>query len=570
MLDLRIFRSFHARYYEDDILYGPKAYPDAYFAQLVEHGFNAVWMRGILRDLAATDIFPTLGTEIAAHQDALATVVERAKRQGVQVILYLNEPLCLPRDNPFWAEHPEVRGEPGHSGMDEWPETYAFCTSTPEMRAWLYQVTHNLFRDVPDLGGWFAITAGEHHTHCYSYIFDVPGGRLECPRCTNRSATDVATEVITAMHHGTKAASPSAHTIAWNWAWTVYEPDPQPSLLAGLPKDLTLLLDWERGGYRTMPNGKQNFVDEYSLMYVGPSERFRMLHEAAQQHGLSVMAKLQVGTTHELSTIPNLPLIDHLYEKLVSAEQLGLTGFLATWNFGNDFSLNTAAIGRFVRKPERPSPQVFVAKLAEEYFGIPNGDGVARAVAQFSQAMEYYPFDVPLIYFGPANYAAAYPLTLEPLTGTPMGWSWMMYERGDTAPTSEQFTLEEVIDLLANLIAEWDKGFTLYVDALAGSTNAHTTTELRVAQAISHMYRSTMNVYKTYLLRRDRPADMEAQYRPILEDEIANLEALLPLTEADSRIGFHAECQGQMVSPELIRVKLDDLRGQLAALVITA
>ena len=79
------------------------------------------------------------------------------------------------------------------------------------------------------------------------------------------------------------------------------------------------------------------------------------------------------------------------------------------------------------------------------------------------------------------------------------------------------------------------------------------------------MYRSTMNVYKTYILRRDRPADMEAQYRLILEDEIANLEALLPLTEADPRIGFHAECQGQMISPELIRVKLDDLRRQHTA-----
>ena len=123
---------------------------------------------------------------------------------------------------------------------------------------------------------------------------------------------------------------------------------------------------------------------------------------------------------------------------------------------------------------------------------------------------------------------------------------------------------------MASLVAEWEKGVALYADALAGSTNAHATTELRVAQAIGHMFRSTMNVYKTYVLRKDRPADMEAQYRPILEDEIANLEALLPLAEADPRIGFHAECQGEMVSPKLIREKLDDMRRQLAALAITA
>ena len=42
VLGLRIFRSFHAKYYEDDILHGPTAYPESYFPELVENGFNAV------------------------------------------------------------------------------------------------------------------------------------------------------------------------------------------------------------------------------------------------------------------------------------------------------------------------------------------------------------------------------------------------------------------------------------------------------------------------------------------------------------------------------------------------
>ena len=61
MLDLRIFRSFHAKYYEDDILHGPTGVSGCVFRQLVEHGFNAVWLRGILRDLATTDVFPDAG-----------------------------------------------------------------------------------------------------------------------------------------------------------------------------------------------------------------------------------------------------------------------------------------------------------------------------------------------------------------------------------------------------------------------------------------------------------------------------------------------------------------------------
>ncbi len=570
-LDLRIFRSFHAKYYEDDILKGPEAYPDAYFAQLVAHGFNAVWIRGILRDLATTDVFPTLGTDVAAHQDALALVVERARRYGVQVLLYLNEPLCLPREHPFWQQHPEVRGVAGESGMDEWPETYAFCTSTPEVQAWLHQVTRNLFTAVPDLGGWFLISASEHHTSCYSHIWDVPGGqRPECPRCAVRPASDVVAELITSLHDGTRAASAAAATIAWNWGWTQYEPDPQPSLVSQLPKDVIVLIDWERGGHRMLPTGKQNFVDEYSLGYIGPSERFLKLHDEAKRHGLPVMAKLQVGTTHELATVPNLPLVDHLYEKLLGVERLGLHGMLATWNFGNSFSLNTAAIGRFVHNPERPSPQDFVARLAEGYLGVTDGDAVARAVAQFSAAMAWYPFDMSLLYWWPGNYALSYPLTLAPLTGKSMGWTWMMHERGDDLTASaSQFTIPEIIELLAGLVAEWEKGVALYAQALVAGTDSHAETELGVATVIGCAFRSASNIYKTYVLRRDRPADMRAQYRAILDDEIANLERALPYIKADPRLGFHAECQGQMFSAEDVTEKLTSLRVQRDELSIT-
>ena len=186
MLSLRIFRSPQANYYSDDILTGPAAYPEAYFARLVQNGFNAVWLRGILRDLAPSMVFPELEHDVARHQDALGLVVERAKAYGVSVLLYLNEPLCLPRAHPFWAEYPEVCGDSGSSGMDEWPETYALCTSTAQVRAWLREVTANLFRTLPELAGWFLISASEHHTHCYSHCF---GSQMpSCPRLRGTAA----------------------------------------------------------------------------------------------------------------------------------------------------------------------------------------------------------------------------------------------------------------------------------------------------------------------------------------------------------------------------------------------
>ncbi|HOF89958.1 MAG TPA: hypothetical protein PLZ36_17920, partial [Armatimonadota bacterium] len=268
-------------------------------------------------------------------------------------------------------------------------------------------------------------------------------------------------------------------------------------------------------------------------------------------------------TTHELATVPNLPLIDHLYAKLRGVEELGLRGMLATWNFGNSFSLNTAAVGRFIARPERPTPAEFVARLAEEYLGVADGAGVADAVAHFSAAFAWFPFDMSLLYWWPGNYALAYPLTLEPLTGASMGWTWMMHERGDDLTQSAvQFTLPEIVELLTGLVAEWDNGLARYREALAGSARPTAQLELGTVTVIGCAYRSTLHIYKTYLLRRDRPEDRVAQYRAILDDEIANLTLALPWIEADPRLGFHAECQGWMFSAESVREKLASLRVQ--------
>ncbi len=563
-MDLRIFRSFKAKYYEDDILAGPGAYPEEYFAKLADHGFNAVWLRGILRNLAAADALPTLARDVPAHQDALGTVVDRATRHGVKVLLYLNEPLCLPADDPFWREHPETIGAYGDSGMDEWWATHALCTSVPAVQQWLRQAARQLFADIPQLGGWFLISASEHLTHCYSHRgWKTRDGRNEdCPRCSQRHPSDVAAEVITLLRDGTRQASPAARCIAWNWSWTMYEQDPQDRLLDALPKDVTLLLDFERGGHRVMPGGKRIFIDEYSLSYVGPSERFMAGYHAARKRGLDVMAKLQIGTTHELATVPNLPLVNHVYEKLLAAQRLGLAGIVGTWNFGNALSLNTAAVGEFVRNRDNGGrPGDFVKRLAASYFPGADAAAVAAAIDLFCAAMEYFPFDMSMLYYGPANYALAYPLTLNPLTGKSMGWSWMMHERGDDLSASlGQFTLDEAIDAFAAVAAGWAAGAAALEKALATCPAPRARLELGVAKVAGACFRSAANVYRTYRLRKDRPADAERQFAAIAADEIENLAAALPWIAADDRLGFHAECQGCQFSREMVGAKLATLR----------
>ena len=70
--------------------------------------------------------------------------------------------------------------------------------------------------------------------------------------------------------------------------------DPQREVIERLPAGVTVMADWERGGKRSW-QGRELLVDEYSLGYPGPSERFLGSARAAQERGFSVMAKLQLG-----------------------------------------------------------------------------------------------------------------------------------------------------------------------------------------------------------------------------------------------------------------------------------
>jgi len=557
---LRIFRSFRASYYQDDVLGSLEAHPAEYFDELAANGFNAVWIRGILRNLADAAPFEGLGQEVARHQDILGKLVERAATRGIRVLLYLNEPLCLPEGDPFWSRHPEAMGSVGSSEMDGWPRARAFCTSNPGVKTWLHNAARELFSAVPELGGWFLISASEHLTHCYSHA--TWGDGVTCQRCGKRKGCEVVAEVISALRDGTRSAGSSADCIAWNWSWTIIEPDPQREILARIPRDVIILADWERGGWMTMPGGRQKWIDEYSLGYIGPSERFVGIYDAARERGLKVMAKLQIGTTHELATVTNLPLIDSLYEKLARAEAMGLEGVLATWNFGNSFNWNTAAFARFLaQKSDRPGPRSFVRKSASERFPGCDPDKVAEGVERLSVAMAWYPFSIPFVYFGPTNYALAYPLSFEPISGAPAGRSWMDDRRGDDfSSCAGAFSVEESVELLGRLADEWLAGVEAMEAGLAGCAGSDARLEAGVARLAGLCFRSARNVLRTYLLRRDRPPDFRDRILETARDEIEVLKQAIPLVEADTRQGFHAECQKHLFTAADLRKKLADLR----------
>src|SRR5207248_4391534 len=95
----------------------------------------------------------------------------------------------------FFAAHPELKGaaEGDHS---------ALCTSTPEVQEYVRSSVAYICRSVPDLGGYFTISASENLTNCWSH-----GRGATCPRCAKRSPAEVIAEANSLIQTGIDRSS---------------------------------------------------------------------------------------------------------------------------------------------------------------------------------------------------------------------------------------------------------------------------------------------------------------------------------------------------------------------------
>ncbi len=545
------------------------AYSEAELAGIAAAGFNAIWVHGNLNHIVRTRALPELAPDAELHQERLTALVSRAARHGIRVFLFCQPPRAVPCEDAFWQHHPDVAGQLESVAVEDSRAevaVWSLCTSTAKVKQHLFQAAAELARTVPGLGGLILITASEYPAHCWSRRGRVIQGdgtladaEMACPRCAARRPGDVINEIIQLIRDGVRSVTDDWTLIAWNWSWTMYLPAPCEEIIAALPEDVVLLADFERGGRRVIA-GKERIIDEYSLAYAGPSESFRSALTAARGRGLAVMAKLQFGTTHELATVPNLPAMDNVFAKAEAIRALGLAGFMGCWNFGNMLTANTAGFNARL-SGTLPAPRDEALRtFAAQYFPGCDAAGVAEAWRHFGAALEHYPFSIPLLYSGPANFAFILPMQPGPLTGKPVGRSWLLDERGDDmAAALAEYSLEEVIAQFEQVAEQWAVGARLLRAALRPCSDALAREESDTAAVCGHMFRSTANFCKVYRLRRAWEDRFLPDYQAIVEDERANLTEVLPILRRDPRFGYHIEAHGYQYDADRVAAKLLEL-----------
>ncbi len=539
-------------------------FPDGLLARLAEAGANGVWLQCPLFTLAP---FPWDASRSAGHErrlENLRRLVARAGRFGMKIYLYLNEPRAMPLS--FFEPRPDLRGvvEGTHA---------ALCTSVPEVREYLIEGVAHVARAVPDLGGFFSITFSENLTNCWSHN----GGR-GCPRCGPRGPGAVVAELNPLFREGIRRAGTRATLIAWDWVWN---DDWAGEVIDRLPSDVPLMSvsEWsvpiERGGVSSE-------VGEYAISAIGPGPRALRHWELARRRGLPLFAKIQAGTTWELSPVPYVPAVENVARHAENLRRLGVDGLMLSWTLGGYPSPNMEAIAEVM---DGRTVADAMHAVAVRRYGEPLADAVVEAWRAYSTAFAEYPYHISVLYnaphqLGPANLVWAEPTGYRAtMVGFPYddldGWLASYHDGRQVLFYDPPIFAGQFEKVAAGFTAARKRLLAAGASALGVEPRHRVALELEcgVVEAAEIHFRSTANQVRFVMARRAAaaaPQDDAEQRRimaAILRDEIELARRLHALQRRDSRIGFEASNQYNYVPVDLMEkvVNCRQLLGLLAA-----
>ena len=541
-------------------------YPEGYLQRLAATGVNGVWLQAVLQKLAP---FPWISENSADREKRLKnlrTLAQRAARHGIGIYLYLNEPRTMPQS--FFAKLPDLKGV----SVGDYA---SLCTSHPDVRKALTDAVAQIVTFVPEIAGFFTITASENPTNCWSH-----GAGANCPRCGKRSAAEVIAEVNTVFYDGIQQAKKRVDTkaslIAWDWGW---RDEWSEGIIQRLPTEVILqsVSEWsipiKRGGIDSV-------VGEYSISTVGPGPRATRHWALARKRGLRTSAKIQAGNTWELSAVPYIPALENVALHAARLRDSGVDGLQLGWTLGGYPSpnLQTACDITIAPRPGDPANKISIEEtvqraldhVATTRFGPALAPAVVHAWKSFSTAFSEFPYHGGVVYNAPMQYGPSNLLWAEP-TGYAATMVGFPYD--DLEGWRQVYPPQVFIDQFTKIADGFDAAIAILKRAIAevGSNlnpefQKNLAGELSVATAASIHFRSTAHQARFVHLRNQLRAAKESatnessskiaslrdQIREILRAEIQLARQLHQIQSRDSRIGFEATNHYYYVPQDLL------------------
>ena len=572
----------------DDIDY----YPAAYLNRLAHEGINGLWLVIEFRDIAKTSFAPA-SPDADKRLAKLRRMVEKCRRYGIGTWIFCIEPIRLENNPPLLNNHPEMAGTKLYGSHT------ITCTATEAAQRYLAEATESIFREVPGLVGLINISHGEHPTTCLSTLSatgrengkDLPYGyqsfglTANCPRCSKLQPWQIHLNTMTSMLKGMRRVNPEAEIISWFYQSHVL-PERSPwvyETARHVPEGMTFLYNFESGALKNQC-GRMRTGGDYWLSFTGPSMSFERVAEAARSAGSSLGAKIQVGCSHEVATVPFVPVPGLLYRKYRAMKEAGVSTVMQCWYFGNYPGVMNKAAGELSFCDFSEDENTFLERLARPEWGV-DAPQVAKLWRNLSDAYAEYPLSNDMQYYGPFHAGVAWPLYAY-VQLLPLGRTWKPLDApsGDNIGEAlENHTLDEALILADRMAAgcrtrnvDGRDAYEALATQYAG--NRARRLDVGVMKALALQFESARDIFRFYRARsmaidlsrnhgdhagaRTCVAEMKALVRR--EKEISG--KMLVLAKADSRLGFHSEAERHQYHPAKLTWRLGELDATLADL----
>ncbi len=497
------------------------SYPDELLRRYSYLGINAVWLQGVLYQLQPYPFAPELAQGWEKRLENLRKLVQRAKRYGISVYLYMNEPRAMPLS--VFEKYPELQGhqEAGNASL---------CTSDPRVTEYLGDAIESLCRAVPELGGFFLITMSENLTHCCSHNCWFEEAQTNCPRCINRKPLQVMADVVRTFSDAVRRAGTGAHIWAWTWGWDDFLTEENiEETFQSLPDDVTIMAVSETGIPYTI-GGVSGTVSDYSRSILGPGELAKRVWNKAAEKGFEIAAKIQVNTTWECSTAPFLPVYDLVSAHLDNICNTKVSNLLLSWTLGGYPSDNLQIASQYFFESDCKKEDGYDSLLKEVYGEY--AEKVKQATKLFSEAFQEFPFSCRTLYVGPQNAGPANLLFREP-SGMHSAMTGFTYD--DIDDWRWQYPREVFIEQLRKLTEGWKQGLGVIKDMPCNEF----TDAANVGYAL---FRSSYNQAK-YIDLRDKPQKDKKEIAAVLDEEKELAKMVYGIMQHNPSVGYEAANQ---------------------------
>ncbi|MBE7037270.1 MAG: hypothetical protein E7403_08260, partial [Ruminococcaceae bacterium] len=281
-------------------------YSENYLARLSHDGVNGLWLFVRLREFVPSDIIPEYGIGGEKQLQKLRKLAQKCARYGIGIYPLGVEPASTYSNGILREKHRDMLGAEFWNGTQQ-----AICPSTEKGSAYAEECMFKLFSLVPELSGFISITTGEAVAGC--------GGvgtpdEIDCPNCKeaglSKAMALAKTEQL--MYNGLKKAKPDGEFISWTYGARSWTDEMMIEHCRVRDKNIPLMNNFEDKG-TCVQLGKERTTLDYWLSFPGPGHLFTL--NAEHSDGAPVYAKIQVCCSHELATVPYVPVPGILYDK---------------------------------------------------------------------------------------------------------------------------------------------------------------------------------------------------------------------------------------------------------------